>query len=285
MPKTVKQRGRLYVESEGNLRYLCSMSRKLAAQVESEQDIAIPLLRPDKAIPALSEGKCPLCSMGLKVESVGRYGCDDCGSTFVNTEGYRLPALLADEVILAASSGVALSELTTVGVASAIPSPMNTPDGTAVGICPRCYNELNKRGECKCGWTPSGVDKLWEQVRTMVERTASVTSTGDLTIEFEIAGEACKIVIGEQDDGYRYNGRFVNIAEDRIQEITGRPQAVINFLAKRLEPVCQVNRPTNVNFPITETGHRLSTRSDSGADKRVRGRISNNRHKKSRRTR
>lgn len=265
----IRHRGRLFVESEGKRKFLCSMSPRLAAFIELDDERAIPELDLTEAIPKLAKGLCPLCESGLKVVSTGRYRCTACEQTFINTEGYRLPVLLADEIIVGSIEGRAVQEFTTVGVAPVMPSPMKTKDGTAVGICPRCYNELNQRGECKCGWSPTDADKLWEQIVRIVERVVPIQGSKDKTVQFEYGTDLCKIVLEETDKGHKYLSRFVNITDDSIDEIIGRPKAVINFIVDKLglQPVRQVNN-TPVNSPIQETGYRLSNR-DSGKDIRT----------------
>lgn len=262
----IRHRGRLFVESEGKRKFLCSMSPRLAAFIEMEGERAIPELNLTEAIPKLAKGTCPLCESRLKVVATGRYYCAGCEQTFINTEGYRLPVLMADEIIVGAVAGHTVQEFTTAGVAPVMPSPMKTTDGTAVGICPRCYNELNQRGECKCGWSPTDIDKLWEQIVRIVERIVPIQGSKDKTVQFEYGTDLCKIVLEETDDGHKYVGRYVNITSDRIDEIIGRPKAVINFIVDKLglQPVRQVNN-TPVNSPIQETGYRLSDR-NSGKD-------------------
>ena len=266
----IRHRGRMFAESAGTRQFLCSMSTKLVAQAGAPWEVAIPNLDLAEAVPRLCEGKCPICESTLKVIETGRYGCDNCDNVFVNTEGYRLPALLADEIIQGAIAGVALTEFTTINVPKTIPSPMATYAGTAVGICPRCYKELNQRGECGCGWTPQQIDKVWEQIIEIVSGMVPIASTTRYTLEFESGLQSCKLILQEHEDGYRYTGRLVNVTEDSIQEITGRPKAIINFLVEKVQPVRPVNHPSttgSVNTPKQESGHRLSFRVN-GRDKR-----------------
>jgi len=262
----VRHRGRLFVESGGKRTLLCGMSPKLAAHVKADDEQAIPELNLAEAVPILARGKCPACESRLKVKETGRYYCRECACTFVNTEGYKLPVLMADEIILGSVAGHAVQEFTTVGVASVMPSPMKTKDGTAVGtVCPRCMAELNQRGECgKCAWTPTDIDKLWEQVVRIVERVVVVTGSADKTVEFESGSRSCKLLLRESAEGHKYTGRFVDVSADSIDEIVGRPKAIINFVVERLgsQPVRHVNSPP-VNSPKKEAGHRLTNR-DSG---------------------
>jgi len=269
--KIVRHRGRLFVEQNQKRKLLCSMSPKLAAYVVDGNDIAIPDLHLVEAIPRLVKGECPECGSRLKVESVGRYKCADCETTFVNTEGYKLTSLMADEIIHGAVEGQTVNEFTTVGVAPVMPSGMKTKDGTAKGICPKCYNELSQTGACSlCEWAPTDHDKLWEQILSIVKRMVPVTATENYAVEFESASGSCKIVLEEHEDGYRYVGRLVNITEDSIRELTGRPKAIINFLVDKLQPVRPVNslQGQSVNTPKQESGNRLSPRF-GGSDKHV----------------
>ena len=268
--RIIKRRGRLFIEQDGKRKFLCSLSPKLIARVESLDDVPIPTLTLTEALPRLMSGLCPVCESKLRVATIGRYECSDCSGVFVNTEGYRLPALMADEIISSVLAGQEIKEFTTVGVASMMPSPMKTKDGTARGICPRCYSSLNQRGECQCGWTPAEIDKLWEQLLSVTRRYVTLTSTSRYIAEFESGAQTCKIMLKEHEDGYRFIGRFINVTDDSIKEIIGRPKAVVNFITERLQPVRPVNSPQGrqVNTPNQESGHRLSPRK-RGRDIRV----------------
>ena len=265
----IEDNGRLYLRGEDDKRtFLCSLSPSLAI-VPRDGDITVMSLGPlSETIPHLIRGECPACQTKLEVTDPGRYACTPCGVGFVNEAGYRLPGLLSEEILRGVVAGRDLSEFTTVGVGTMMPRGVSTvvkPEKRYADICPKCFADLNQRGECnKCKWSPDDVDKLWEHVVRLASRIVQINHIGDKVLEFENRSEVCKIYIKETSLGHKFSARLENVSRDKATTIVGRPKAVINWVVEQIssKPVRPVNSPSGppVNSPIQETGHRLVTR-------------------------
>jgi hypothetical protein len=264
--KIIEDRGRLYVQDQDNKRtFLCSLSPDLAVMPLHEDITVISLGRLSETIPHLVRGECPACQTKLEVVEQGRYRCGSCDVGFVNEAGYRFPGLLSEELLRGVVAGRDISEFTTVGIGTMMPrgvAPTIKPEKRYADICPKCFADLNQRGECgKCGWSPDDADKLWEHVVRLVSRIVQINHIGDRVLEFENRNEVCKIYIKETDLGHKFQARLENVSRDTAKAIVGRPKAVINWIADHVssQPVRPVNSST-VNSPIQETGRRLHTR-------------------------
>lgn len=223
----IEEAGKIYLKEEGSRVFLCGTDKGLVNLFATARDTVIDSLKLSEAIPLLVEGVCPLCKKSkLEVVEPGRYNCAGCNESLVNTRGYRLSMLYADELVIRASSG--LNEITTSGnVGQALPGKLRLDHSK---ICPNCLATLNKRGECgKCGWSPSGIDQLWEQILSVIDRVVSVIDTKGYTAEFDSRGNRCKIIITETD-GIKFEAAFKDIDNDVIHEIVGSPKAIINWI-------------------------------------------------------
>jgi len=262
----IEERGCLYLLGEDNKRkFLCSVSPDLAVALREADVTVLSLGKLSETIPYLVRGECPACQTTLEVIDQGRYRCESCDVTVVNDAGYRFPGLLAEEILRGVVAGRTVTEFTTVGVGTMMPSGMSRtvkPEKRYADICPKCFADLNQRGECgKCGWSPDDVDKLWEHVVRLVSRAVQVNYIGEHVMEFENRDEVCKIYIKETELGHKFSARLENVSQGKAVAIVGRPKAIINWVVERVssQPVRPVNKST-VNSPIQESGHRLHTR-------------------------
>jgi hypothetical protein len=259
--KLTERDGQFYLDIDGEQVFLCGSALSSSCETAIPSDVAITSLAAlNEVVAIMAQGLCPLCSKPtrLVVESAGRYVCYECETTFVNDQGFRLPALFVDELILGVSSGKSVAEMTTTGAIPARPGRLATVKKTTLDYtksCPHCYETLNLRGECpKCNWSPSGRDKLWERVTRIVERVVEVWNIGDSSLEFELGGELCKIYLEDVGDGLRYKARLKNINRDSVREVIGRDTRIINCVLDwtNVEPA------SSTNFSSTPPARRVS---------------------------
>jgi hypothetical protein len=252
------------MNDDGSRSFLCAVSPE-RARVPEANAVAVSCLDLGKAVPAMNEGKCPLCEGVLRVVSPGSYACEGCGTNVCNDHGYVFPRLLADEVICEAMDGT-LGELTTTGIGVAMPSLLNSPgENNPLDYCPKCNAMLDKQGACpQCDWKPGDEDRLWEEVVRVLGRVCNTHVVSGHTMEFDTSGVSCKISLSEAAIPGRFRLRLADITHDRISEITGRPVAIINWIVGKVsKPDHRVNTPA-VNSHISETGRRLALRESGG---------------------
>jgi hypothetical protein len=276
MTRIIESSGNLYkVEGERRV-LLCAVLPSLICESDDGARINLSTLDLAESIPKLVEGQCPACDAALVVEARGAYNCTGCQRRYANNRGYRFPALVGDEVLRGVMDGMKIEEFMSTGIPVTRPSALKVPSGVdGAGICPKCNALTNKIGACtKCDWEPTQADRLWEQVVKLAGRVVHVTGTFGHTIGFDFRNASCKLTLDEDETGYKYRVRLTNITHDRIDEIVGRPRAVINWIATRLSrPDRPVNSRPVVNSPIQETGYRL----DSRALRDVHNRVTQNR--------